>query len=48
MADLKEIGKQAKADIENLLGSKVFLDLWVKVKKDWRNRDTMLRSFGYE
>lgn len=45
---LKEIGKQARVDIENLLGSKVFLDLWVKVKKDWRNRDTMLRSFGYE
>ena len=45
---LKEIGRQARADIENLLGSKVFLDLWVKVKKDWRNRDAMLRMFGYE
>lgn len=45
---LKEIGRQARTDIENLLGSKVFLDLWVKVKKDWRNRDGMLRSFGYE
>lgn len=45
---LKEIGKQARVDIENLLGSKVFLDLWVKVKKDWRNRDATLRMFGYE
>ena len=45
---LKEIGKLARTDIENLLGSKVFLDLWVKVKKDWRNRDGLLRSFGYE
>lgn len=45
---LKEIGRLARTDIENLLGSKVFLDLWVKVKKDWRNRDGVLRSFGYE
>lgn len=45
---LKEIGRQARSDIENLLGSKVFLDLWVKVKKDWRNREGILRSFGYE
>ena len=33
---LKEIGKRARMDIENLLGSKVFLELWVKVQKDWR------------
>ncbi|CUH94164.1 GTPase Era [Propionispora sp. 2/2-37] len=45
---LKEIGYLARKDIENLLGSKSFLDLWVKVKKDWRNRDNTLRSFGYE
>lgn len=45
---LKEIGKLAREDIENLLGSKTFLDLWVKVKKDWRNRDSLLKSFGYE
>lgn len=45
---LKEIGRLARTDIENLLGSKIFLDLWVKVKKDWRNRDGILRSFGYE
>lgn len=45
---LKEIGRLARIDVENLLGSKVFLDLWVKVKKDWRNREGILRSFGYE
>lgn len=45
---LKEIGAMARADIENLLGSKVYLDLWVKVKKDWRNRDGILRGLGYE
>jgi GTP-binding protein Era len=47
-AMMKEIGKQARVDVENLLGSKVFLDLWVKVKKDWRNREGTLRMFGYE
>ena len=45
---LKQIGQQARLDIENLLGSKCYLDLWVKVKKDWRNRDSILRSLGYE
>lgn len=45
---LKEIGALARQDIENLLGSKVYLDLWVKVKKDWRNRDSILRGLGYE
>ncbi|MDD4601640.1 GTPase Era [bioreactor metagenome] len=45
---LKEIGQTARVDIENLLGSKAYLDLWVKVKKDWRNRDGILKSFGYE
>ena len=37
----------AREDIQNLLGSKVFLDLWVKVKKDWRNRDGVLHNFGF-
>lgn len=45
---LKEVGRLARIDIENLLGSKIFLDLWVKVKKDWRNKEGSLRSFGYE
>ncbi|MCI6284652.1 GTPase Era [Selenomonas sp.] len=44
---LKEIGKLARADIEMLLGSKCFLDLWVKVKKDWRDRDSVLKGFGF-
>lgn len=44
---LKEIGARARADIESLLGSKVFLDLWVKVKKDWRDRDGILKNFGF-
>ena len=44
---LKEIGKLARADIEMLLGTRVFLDLWVKVKKDWRARDSVLRGFWF-
>jgi GTPase len=44
---LKEIGKQARHDIEALLGSKVFLELWVKVKKDWRNQERVLRDLGF-
>ncbi len=44
---LKEIGKRARTDIENLLGNKVFLELWVKVQKDWRNKMTQLRDFGF-
>ncbi|AQS59895.1 GTPase Era [Desulforamulus ferrireducens] len=43
---LKEVGRRAREEIENLLGSKVFLELWVKVKKDWRNRINDLRNFG--
>ncbi|MFC4767964.1 GTPase Era [Effusibacillus consociatus] len=44
---LKEIGKRARVDIENLLGSKAYLELWVKVKEDWRNKEIMLRNFGF-
>jgi GTPase len=44
---LKEIGKRARHDIENLLGSKVYLELWVKVQKDWRNKLGQLRDFGF-
>ncbi|NCU18479.1 GTPase Era [Pallidibacillus pasinlerensis] len=44
---LKEIGRRARIDIENLLGSKVFLELWVKVQKDWRDKVNLLREFGY-
>ncbi|MET3699278.1 GTP-binding protein Era [Bacillus oleivorans] len=44
---LKEIGQRARVDIENLLGSKVFLELWAKVQKDWRNKALHLRDFGF-
>lgn len=44
---LKEIGKRARADIETLLGSRVFLELYVKVQNDWRNRQKQLTEFGF-
>ncbi|MFJ8245528.1 GTPase Era [Peribacillus asahii] len=44
---LKEVGSRARIDIENLLGSKVFLELWVKVQKDWRNKAGQLRDYGF-
>lgn len=44
---LKEIGQKARQDIEALLGSKVYLELWVKVEKDWRNKQRHLKSLGY-
>ena len=44
---LKEIGRRARLDIENLLGSKVFLEVWVKVQKDWRNKASQLRDYGF-
>lgn len=45
---LKLIGQQARKDIEALLGNKAFLDLWVKVKPDWRNQEQMLKRLGYD
>ncbi len=47
-AMLKLIGSQARTDIERLLGTKVMLRLWVKVREDWRNRASDLRTLGYE
>lgn len=44
---LKEVGQEARQDVEHLLGSPVYLDLWVKVKADWRNEEHTLRRFGY-
>lgn len=43
---LKEIGTKARIDSEKLLSAKVFLELWVKVKADWRNSNNMLKEFG--
>lgn len=45
---LKQIGTFARIDIENLLGCKVYLNLWVKVKKDWRDTAGSLQMFGYK
>jgi len=45
---LKKIGQMARSDVEKLLGSPIYLDLWVKVKEDWRNRDNILKNLGYE
>jgi GTPase len=45
---LKGVGKSAREDMEALLGTKVFLQLWVKVKENWRDSDTALSGFGYK
>ncbi|MBA4391956.1 MAG: GTPase Era [Desulfobacca sp.] len=45
---LKTIGQQARQDMEALLGSKVFLELWVRVEKDWSKDPKFIRKFGYE
>ncbi|MBN2898635.1 MAG: GTPase Era [Clostridia bacterium] len=44
---LKGIGKSSREDIERLLGSRVFLELWVKVREGWRDDESMLKGFGY-
>lgn len=44
---LKKIGASARADMETLLGTKVYLEPWVKVLKNWRKDETMLRRLGY-
>jgi GTP-binding protein Era len=44
---LKQIGTQARREIENLLDCRVNLQLWVKVKKDWRDSDFLMKNFGY-
>ena len=45
---LKGVGKAARQDIEALLGTKVYLDLWVKIKEKWRDDDIALSNFGYK
>jgi len=47
-ATLKEIGSQARRDLERLFGAKINLQLWVRVKKNWRDSDFYIKSFGYD
>ncbi|EET60011.1 ribosome biogenesis GTPase Era [Marvinbryantia formatexigens DSM 14469] len=47
-AMLKKIGSAARTDIENMLEARVNLKLWVKVKKDWRDSDFLIKNFGYD
>jgi GTPase len=46
-AMLKQVGKLARTEMERLFGYRIFLDLWVKVRKDWRNESQYLREYGY-
>ena len=46
-AMLKKIGASARVEIEEMLDCKVFLQLWVKIKEDWRNNPAQIRNFGY-
>ncbi len=45
---LKEVGRLARLDLEALFGNKIYLELWVKVKREWRDNQVDLQSFGYE
>ena len=45
---LKKIGTMARGDIEKMLDKKVFLELWVKVKTDWRNNNALIKNFGFD
>ena len=45
---LKKIGSNARYELERMLEAKVNLKLWVKVKKDWRDSDFMIKNFGYD
>lgn len=45
---LKKIGTDARKDIEAFFEKKVFLELYVKVERDWRNKDNKLKAFGYK
>ena len=47
-AMLKKIGTQARRELEKMLEMKVNLQLWVKVKKEWRDSDFLLKNFGYD
>ena len=45
---LKKIGSRARFELEKMLQMQVILNLWVKVRKDWRDSDLMLKNFGYD
>ena len=45
---LKKIGSAARYEIEKMLEARVNLKLWVKVKKDWRDSDFLIKNFGYD
>ena len=45
---LKKVGSEARKDIESFFEKKVFLELYVKVEKDWRNKEIKLKGFGYK
>ena len=45
---LKKVGTYARQDMEQFFGCKINLKLWVKVKEDWRNREAVLHSLGYD
>jgi GTP-binding protein Era len=45
---LKRIGTEARTELEKLLGCKVFLEVWVKVRSGWADDDKRLRTYGYE
>ena len=45
--ELKRIGSYARADLEKMLGTKVYLNLWVKVKENWRESAKAVTNFGY-
>ncbi len=47
-AMLKKIGERARGDIERFMGTKVYLETWVKVKENWRDNDVLIKNFGYE
>ncbi|MBE6912888.1 MAG: GTPase Era [Ruminococcaceae bacterium] len=47
-AMLKRVGELARNDIERFMGTKVFLETWVKVKENWRDNDVLIKNFGYD
>jgi GTP-binding protein Era len=47
-SSLKKVGTEARKDIEAFFDKKVFLEIYVKVEKDWRNKDNKLKGFGYQ